>query len=103
MQPISFKSDRLLEPLKSVIFWGGMESRAPTIDSNAISSVTRRWLPRSRLAVKNVLSASFARPRLVSPSKWNWNDRLARGRQDRCVYNVAVLHTLVGGCYIYAG
>jgi len=43
-------------------------------DSNSISSVTLRWLPRSLLAVLNALSLSFARRRLVSPSKWNWND-----------------------------
>ncbi len=43
-------------------------------NSNSISSVTLRWLPRSLLAVRNALSSSLARRRLVSPSKWNWNE-----------------------------
>ncbi len=45
-------------------------------DSNSISSVTLRWLPRSLLAVLNALSSSLARRRLVSPSKWNWNEAI---------------------------
>ena len=50
-------------------------------DSNSISSVTLRWLPRSLLARACVVRArravplpSRARRRLVSLSKWNWND-----------------------------
>ncbi len=46
-------------------------------NSNSTSSVTRRWLPRLLLAVLTVLSSSFARRRLVSPSKWNRNKFLA--------------------------
>ncbi len=62
------------------------------IHSNSTSSVTRRWLlpllrcrcvedknlqaGRSLLAVLDVLSSSFARRRLVSPSKWDWNKQL---------------------------
>ncbi len=45
-------------------------------NSNSISSVTLRWLPRSLLAVLNALSSSLPRRRLVSPSKWNWNKLL---------------------------
>ena len=45
-----------------------------TDNPNPTLSVTLRWLPRSLLAVLRVLSSSFARRRLVSPSKWNWDN-----------------------------
>jgi len=65
-------------------------------NSNPTLSALLCWLSRSLLAALHVLSSSFARRSLVSPSNWNWNKRPAAKQRGLTLIELLVAISVLG-------